>query len=187
MPAFVDAHVVNRDDVRMLKNGGSGGLSPETLHEFLARQRYRPGSVSPRRCARDSFGAPCKRPPCRLAQSLPAVRTRQTIPAAMSPRSIAAAGGPAAVVGRFDWLDQAFRVGHVQRADPERTGRTGPWASLPAKAPRTPGNVWFLSHFTFPFSKNRAASLTEDTGACTTAKSHHRSRPMGAAKARTTE
>src|SRR6185503_20073509 len=39
VPAFVDAHVVNRDDIRMLKNGGSGGLSSETLHEFLARER----------------------------------------------------------------------------------------------------------------------------------------------------
>ena len=37
--AFVDAHFVNRDDVRMLQNGGGGGLGPETLHEFLARQR----------------------------------------------------------------------------------------------------------------------------------------------------
>ena len=39
VPAFVDAHVVNRDDVRMLKNGGGGGLRPETLHKFLTRQR----------------------------------------------------------------------------------------------------------------------------------------------------
>jgi hypothetical protein len=37
----VDAHVVDGDDVGMLKDGGSGGLSPKTLHELLTRQRSR--------------------------------------------------------------------------------------------------------------------------------------------------
>src|SRR5438105_4589674 len=39
VPTFVDAHVVNRHDVRMLKDGGSRGLRPEPLHEVLSRER----------------------------------------------------------------------------------------------------------------------------------------------------
>src|SRR6185503_14350908 len=41
VPAFVDAYVVNRDNVRMLKNGGSGGLSSKALHELLSGERSR--------------------------------------------------------------------------------------------------------------------------------------------------
>src|SRR6185436_17862949 len=41
MPAFMDAHVVDRDDIRVLKDGGGGGLSPKTLHELLAGERPR--------------------------------------------------------------------------------------------------------------------------------------------------
>ena len=41
VPAFVNAHVMDRDDVGMLEDGGGGGLRTKTLHELLARQRSR--------------------------------------------------------------------------------------------------------------------------------------------------
>jgi hypothetical protein len=39
VPAFVDTHIVNCDNVRMLENGGRRGLSAKALDEFLSRQR----------------------------------------------------------------------------------------------------------------------------------------------------